>query len=148
MGQRARRAAALARSFASPTPNPPFPCHPRSHSCDAITTPTRRRPCPWHRSLRAGNKAFCEGGGNDEVDGVGVEEESTVNEIMYARGGPRARGADLTFARKCSRVGKEEEKERERERDGFPACSLNLELSRGFIAEGGPIVEIKGPRKS
>jgi len=73
---------------------------------------------------------------------------------MYARGSPRvyAARADLTLARKYSRTKKERKREREREREKMRKVetprSLNFELSRGFIAEGGPIVEIKGPRKS
>jgi len=46
----------------------------------------------WEQGVRVA----CESGGNDEVGGRGRRrsmEESTVNEIMYARGSPRVRGA-------------------------------------------------------
>lgn len=91
-------------------------------------------------------------------NGVEDDEESTVNEIMYARGGPRARGArGFNFCAKMLarwKRGGETEREREggceRERKtGSPRVPLNLELSlAALLPRVGRSLKIKGPRKS
>lgn len=102
------------------------------------------------RSLRTGNRASAPLTKvvvtmRLEVE-VQVDEKSTVNEIMYARGSPRVRDArGFNF---CAKILGKREREKVRKIEVGFQCSLNFELSRGFIAEGGPIVEIKGPCKS